>query len=82
MGSNNLYQNQPKWFNSSIRHNINRVRTLRRKFNKCPSKQNEIKLKNLEKLLQAEISSAKADYESIKFFLQQFQNLQVHLQSN
>ena len=25
--------NQPKWFNSSIRHNINRVRTLRRKYN-------------------------------------------------
>ena len=56
--------NQPKWFNSSIRHNINRVRTLRRKYNKHPSEQNKIKLENNETQLQAEISNAKADYES------------------
>ena len=58
------HQNQPKWFNSSIRHNSNRVRTLRRKYNKHPSKQNETKLVNLESQLQAEINIAKADYES------------------
>ena len=56
--------NQPKWFNSSIRHNFNRVRTLRRKYNKHPSEQNKLKLENNETLLQAEISNAKADYES------------------
>ena len=56
--------NQPKWFNSSIRHNINRVRTLRRKYNKHPSEQNKLKLENNETLLQAEISNTKADYES------------------
>ena len=58
------HQNQPKWFNSSIRHNTNRVQTLRHKSTKHPTKQNEIKLTNLENLLQAEINNAKADYES------------------
>ena len=56
--------NQPKWSNSSIRHNINRVRTRRHKYNKHPSEQNKLKLENNETLLQAEISNAKADYES------------------
>ena len=56
--------NQPKWFNSSIRHNINCALTLRRKYNRHPSEQNKLKLENNETLLQAEISNAKADYES------------------
>ena len=56
--------NQPKWFNSSIRHNINRVRTLRCKYNRHPSEMNKLKLENNETLLQAEITNAKADYES------------------
>lgn len=56
--------NHPKWFNSSIRHNANRVRTLRRRYNRHPSEQNKFKLETNESLLQAEISRAKADYES------------------
>ena len=42
----------PKWFNFSIRHNINCVHTLRRKYNRRPSEQNKIKLETNEKLLQ------------------------------
>ena len=71
-GSSNLYPllesiitiNLRKWFNSSIRHNVNRVCTLRCKYNRHPSEQNKLKLENNERLLEAEISSAKADYES------------------
>ena len=60
----NCDQNEPKWFNSSIRHNKNCVRTLRRKYNKHPTKQNETKLANLENSLQAIINQVKTDYES------------------
>jgi len=73
------HQNQPKWFNSSIRHNTNCVWTLWCKYTKHPTKQNEIKLTNLENLLQAEINSAKADNEST--LISNFShNLQVYLQ--
>ena len=43
---------------------LTRVRTIRHKYNRHPSEQNKLKLENNVRLLEAEISSAKADYES------------------
>ena len=47
---------QPKWFNSSIRHRIKCLNTLRRKCNKHPTATIRTKIEESEKLLQAEIS--------------------------
>ena len=54
---------QPKWFNSSIRHHIKCLNTLRRKCNKHPTATIRTKIEESEKSLQAEICKAKIDYE-------------------
>jgi len=60
----NKIANQPKWFNSHIRHKINCLRTLKRKSLKHPSETNKLKVKHLEDELQQIITAAKLDYES------------------
>ena len=55
---------QPVWFNSDIRHHINCLRTLRRKFNNNPTEYNKNKLDSSQNLLQAKISNARTIYES------------------
>jgi len=58
------HNNQPKWFNSSIRHHVNCVWTLHCKYNRHPTNHNKLKLENSETLLKAKISNAKVNYES------------------
>ena len=58
------HNKQPAWFNSDIRHHINCLRTLKRKFNKHPTTNNKAKYENSCNLLQAKINSAKDTYES------------------
>ena len=55
---------QPVWFNSDIRHHINCLRSLRRKFNNNSTEYNKNKLETSQNLLQAKISNAKMTYES------------------
>ena len=60
----NTYHNAP-WFKSSMRHHLNCLRTLCKKYKHNPS---ESKMKNIiccEVALQKEMSSAKALYEAI-----------------
>lgn len=54
----------PKWFNSEIRHEINRVRTIRRVSRKSPTPTNSIKLERAELYLQEKMTAAKSDYET------------------
>ena len=54
----------PQWFNSSIRHQINCLKTLRRKNRYHPSPLKSSKIKQLEEQLQKGISSAKSEFES------------------
>ena len=54
----------PKWFRSNIRHCLNCLRTLRRKYNSHPTLHTLLKIKSLEEHLQTEISSAKSAFES------------------
>ena len=44
---------QPVWFNSDIRHHINCLRSLRRKFNNNSTEYNKNKLETSQNLLQA-----------------------------
>ena len=62
--SSTSHNKQPIWFNSNIRHHIKCLRTLRCKFNKRPTDNNKMKNENSSNLLQAKITSAKANYES------------------
>ena len=66
-------QQGPKWFDSNIRHTLNCLRTLRRKYNSCPTSHRQLKIQSLEEQLQAQISSAKSAFES---------NLLMSLQTN
>ena len=54
----------PKYFTSSIRHQINCIRSLKKKYHKSPTDTNLIRLNNAEKLLANQISLAKSEYES------------------
>ena len=54
----------PKWFSSNIRHDINCLRTLRRKCKSHPSPASLSKLSRLESLLESKISLAKSTYET------------------
>ena len=49
------YQNPP-WFNSSIRHHLNCVRTLRRKYKRHPSEIIKVKIDSCETALNKEMS--------------------------
>ena len=54
----------PPWINSSIRHQTNCLRTLRRRFRSKPSPHIASKIDCIEKHLQQCIASAKSSYES------------------
>ena len=55
----------PKWFDSDIRHNLKRLRTMKRKERKSrPSVHRSNKINNLEQYLQSRLLTAKAEYES------------------
>ena len=54
----------PLWFTSDIRHQINRVHTLRRKFTSSGSQSHFNQLASLESQLQENISASRTNYES------------------
>ena len=54
----------PKWFTPSIRHRLNCLRTLRRKFIKHPTKHVALKISTLENDLNLQMARAKSDYET------------------
>ena len=54
----------PKWFTSDIRHDINCLRTLRKKCKSHPSPASLCKLSHLESLLETKITIAKSTYET------------------
>ena len=57
-------RSRPKWFDSSIRHQINCLKTLRRKHKSHPSPSKSSKINLLEQQLHLRISSAKSEFES------------------
>ena len=57
-------QRQPTWFNSSIRHQLHCIHTLRRKHTKQPTTSNKIKLDTVEHELQQLMIQEKANYEN------------------
>ena len=57
-------QRQPTWFNSSIRHQLHCIHTLRRKHTKQPTTSNKIKLDTAEHELQQLMIQEKANYEN------------------
>jgi len=71
-GAPNLYvpkisikkSNQPKWFNSTIRHKIKCLRTSKRQLTRHPTARKRLKVTNLRNELQQMISEAKTDYET------------------
>ena len=56
-------QQTPQWFNSEIRHLLQCVSTLRRKYNSCPSPHNLFKLNHKEEVLQQALRTSKAAFE-------------------
>ena len=54
----------PKYFTPPIRHQVNCVRSLKKKYHKSPTNANLTRLNNTEKLLANQINSAKSEYES------------------
>jgi len=56
--------NQPKWFNSQIRHKIKCLCTSKRQLKRHPTERNRLKVTNLQTDLQLTISKAKSDFES------------------
>ena len=54
----------PKYFTSSIQHQMNCIRSLKKKYHKPLTNTNLIRLSNAEKLLANQISSAKSEYEN------------------
>ena len=55
---------QPVWFNSTIRHKLNCIHTLRRKHIKRPTAHSKVKLDQAETELQQLMVSEKANYEA------------------
>ena len=53
----------PRWFTSEIRHLLNCLRSLRKKYKTHPTQNNLNHLKSAESHLQQKISNAKTDYE-------------------
>ena len=58
--------NQPKWFNSTIRHKTKVLRMLKRRMNRSPTPSDHLinKVKILESDFQAELLKTKSEYES------------------
>ena len=54
----------PKWFTPTIKHRLNCIRSLRRKYKEKPTDTLKLKLQAEEDNLQALIVEAKSDYES------------------
>ena len=54
----------PKWFNSSIRHQLKCLHTLRRAHKRSPTSRNTDWLNLAEKLFQQSAAQVKSDYES------------------
>ena len=54
----------PVWFNSGIKHELNRIHTMRRKCQLHPTPNNKSKLTTAEAHLHVRMSNAKMDYES------------------
>ena len=63
-------QQQPKWFTSNLRHNLNCVRRLRRSYRSAPTQTKKIKLEAAENNLQYLMSESKSHYETS--LIQQF----------
>ena len=55
-------KNYPRWFNASVRHKLNCVHTIRRKFRNNPSVTNSRKLHTAESELQSLIKTEKDSY--------------------
>ena len=55
---------QPIWFNSKVRHELNRIHTIRRKCRYHPTTSNKTKLTAAESSLQQMISETKLEFES------------------
>ena len=63
--TNKVHSHQhPIWFNSEIRHSINRLRTLRRRHKRHPTQYTSNTIDSLEKALQEKIAVAKLTFES------------------
>ena len=59
-----VHHDQPKWFNFEIRHHINCLHTLRRKYNKHPTDSIKSKIEESESSLLTKITDAKTNYEN------------------
>ena len=57
----------PKWFNSDIRHLLNRVHSLRRRFKRSPTPQLSERLSSLEQSLQDLMTSTRIQFEASLF---------------
>ena len=73
----------PRWFNSTVRHQLNRTRTVRRLTKKHPTQQLSAKLTAMEISLQALIQKSKEDYLSnlVKSFSKNPRKLYGYLNS-
>ena len=60
------HAHQPKWFNSTIRHKIKCLRTLKRKYFNCPTDRTKVKLTNLQEEIQLMIVEAKLQQVQLK----------------
>ena len=57
-------KNEPKWFNSEIRHHCNKLRTIKRKFKHHPTPNRKLQIEQSETLLMSRSVQAKALYET------------------
>ena len=57
-------QHYPKWFNSSVRHQLHKVHSLRKQYKKHTSPHRSSCLSSAESHLQTEILNARVNYES------------------
>ena len=57
------YKNSPKWFTPEIRHGINKLRHLKRRYKQHPSSNLQRVIIDKENLIQEEINTARADWE-------------------
>jgi len=55
---------QPRWFTSTLRHNVKCVRTLKKKYLRSLTENNKTRLQTAEKNLSNEFLQAKSTYES------------------
>ena len=58
-------KNYPKWYNSKLRHHINRVRYFRRQSKLYPTSTNTNRLEKEESFLLQLMSSTKSNYETV-----------------